>query len=575
MELKQFEVLLGKSIKMKYLVYLSCVFFLLQQMPAQAQSLEEGRKLMYYEKFKSAKAELEKCVSANPDREESLYWLGQALIAPDDRTEKDIASAKALYLAFLEKKPNSPLILAGVGHIELLEGKTRDARSHFETAISLSQAKNASVLNAIGFANGNPDSKNGDAAYAIEKLKLATQIKGMKDPDVWINLGDAYRVFTDGGNAILAYQEAQRLDQNYARASYRIGKVYESQGAGQKDLFLKYFEEAEQKDQRYAPAYEALFHYYYEYDPAGASKYLDKWIENSEKDVKACYYRALLEYRQSKFREAVDKAEKCIREESPNIYPNVYGLLALAFNRLGDSLKTKENFEEYFRRQKPEKIGSGDYAIYATNLLKFPGLEAEAGNWIEKAIALDSVEANKINYLKSMAAAYESRKQFREAGDWYSRILTIKSGFGKTDLYNAGYSYFRSGAYPEAISVFNKYVEKYPDDIFGYYMIAKSNAGIDTTSALGLAVPFYELAISKGQTDSVKNKDKLLVAYKYLTEYYYNIRKSKDTALYYIDKALILSPEDEELGKIREFISKSDPAARKKPAPTTSPANKP
>ena len=145
---------------------------------------------MYYEKFKSARVELEKSVAANPDKEEPLYWLGQSMIAPDDHSDKDVAAAKALYLTFLEKKRNSPLIMAGIGHMELLEGKTRDARSHFETAISLSQAKNASVLNAIGFANGNPDAKNGDAAYAIDKLKLATQIKGMKDPDVWINLGD-------------------------------------------------------------------------------------------------------------------------------------------------------------------------------------------------------------------------------------------------------------------------------------------------------------------------------------------------------------------------------------------------
>jgi hypothetical protein len=63
--------------------------------------------------------------------------------------------------------------MAGIGHVELLEGKIQDARNHFEAAISLSQGKNIAVLNAIGFANGNPDSKNGDAKYAIDKLKQA------------------------------------------------------------------------------------------------------------------------------------------------------------------------------------------------------------------------------------------------------------------------------------------------------------------------------------------------------------------------------------------------------------------
>ena len=50
---------------------------------------------------------------------------------------------------------NNPLLLAGMGHIELLEGKTQDARNRFETAISLSQGKNVAVLNAVGFANVN------------------------------------------------------------------------------------------------------------------------------------------------------------------------------------------------------------------------------------------------------------------------------------------------------------------------------------------------------------------------------------------------------------------------------------
>ena len=61
----------------------------------------------------------------------------------------------------LATNPNSPLLIAGMGHIELIEGKKQDARNRFETAISLSQGKSIPVLNAVGFANANPDSKMG------------------------------------------------------------------------------------------------------------------------------------------------------------------------------------------------------------------------------------------------------------------------------------------------------------------------------------------------------------------------------------------------------------------------------
>ncbi|MEO6356411.1 MAG: tetratricopeptide repeat protein, partial [Ferruginibacter sp.] len=132
----------------------------------KAQTIDQGKSLLYYEKYKSARAAFEKLVAANANDVDAVYWLGQTLIMPDDKTAKDVADAKALYQKTLLANSNSPLLLAGIGHIELLEGKDQDARNHFETAISLSQGKSVPVLNAVGFANVN--AKNGDATYAID-----------------------------------------------------------------------------------------------------------------------------------------------------------------------------------------------------------------------------------------------------------------------------------------------------------------------------------------------------------------------------------------------------------------------
>ena len=161
------------------------VFFLMAIVFANfsnAQTLDEGRKFLYNEKFNSAKQTFEKLIAANANNVDAVYWLGQTMIADNDN--KDIAGAKALYLKTLAANSNSALLTAGVGHMELLEGNTADARNRFETAISLSAGKNVAVLNAAGFANADFDSKLGDANFAIEKLKQATAIKGMKDPDV-------------------------------------------------------------------------------------------------------------------------------------------------------------------------------------------------------------------------------------------------------------------------------------------------------------------------------------------------------------------------------------------------------
>ncbi len=531
-----------------------------------AQSVDEGKRFIYYERFQSAKSVFQKMLAANPNNDEAAYWLGQAEIGLEN-----VPAAKAIYQSKLATNPNSAILIAGMGHIALLEGNKQDARNRFETAISLSQGKSIPVLNAVGYANANPDSKNGDAAYAIDQLKKATLIKGFNDPLVYTNLGDAYRKFADGGNAILAYQQALKLNPNYARAIYRSGKVYQTQGRNQEDLYMKFYNDAISKDPIYAPTYNNLFEYYYSTDVPKAAMYLDLALKNSDEDPKACYLRASVKYAQGLFNEAVAKADECLAKEGPAPYPNLYGIKGYAYNKLNDTAKAIAAFEEFFKRQNPEKIGSGDYSTYATLLLKVPGSEDKAASLVEKAILLDSVEANKVTYLKDMAQAYEDQKRYKESGDWYSRILTIKKNPTNVDLYNAGYGYFRAGDYATAVKIFNTYTVKYPDDAFGYYMVGKSNAGIDSTGSLGLAVPAYEKTIMIGEaaTDKSKVVNQLVGSYKYFIEYYYNVKKDQAKALSYVDKALLLQPTDAQLLQNREFISKNDPAAPPKKSTAT------
>ena len=548
-----------KKIRIAFLI-ISALFFMNSTM---AQSIEDGKKFMYYERFKSAKDIFQKLLNSNPNNEEAIYWLGQAEMGLEN-----MPAAKILYLSKLSANPNSPLILAGVGHIELIEGKTQDARNHFETAISLSQGKSIPVLNAIGYANGNPDSKNGDAAYAIDKLKQATKIKGFKDADVYANLGDAYRKSGDGGSAQQAYESALTLRPNYARAKFRAGRIYQTQGYGQEELYMKYYNEASALDPAYAPVYEGLYKYYYYTDVNKSGDYLEKWLVNADDDPKACYYRASMKYAQAKFNEAISKSNECIASQGASPYPSLFGIKALAYNKLNDSLNAKASYEEYFKRQSTDKIVGADYTSYAAILLKFPGNEMLAGTLVDKAVAMDSLESNKIMYLKSMAQAYESQKKYNEAADWYNKILTVKKNAGKTDLYYAGYNYFRAGQNTQAINIFNKYVEKYPDDMFGNYMIAKANAAIDSTGTMGLAAPYYLKALEIGENtpDKSKIKDYQMGAYRFLIEYNYNVKKDQATALLYADKALALAPDDAQLFANKEFMQKNDPKAAPKKA---------
>lgn len=543
-----------------------------------AQSLEDGRKWMYYEKYISAKNVFQNLVNANPNNVDAVYWLGQSMVLPDEN--KDIAGARALYQKTLMANSNAALLIAGMGHLELLEGKAQDARNRFETALSLSQSKNVDVINAIGIANADFDNKAGDAAYAIDKLKMATMLKGFKDPETWCILGDAYRKMVDGGNALRAYESALAINPNYARAKYRIGKIYQTQGAYQEELYMKYFNEASLLDASYTPVYLNLYRLYYATDVGKSADYLEKYLSFMGTDEpNACYYRASMKYARGLFQDAITQVDQCISAAGATPYPNLYGVKGYAAYKLGDSVLAKFSFDDYFHKQNPDKIGSGDYETYAKILLKFPGNETLAGTFIEKAVELDSTEAGKTALLKSIAASFEGQKKYAEAATWYKKIVNLKKAPTRTDLFNAGYNFYRSGNPQGSIDVFNMYAQKFPDEVLGFYWVAKASWVIDTTMTLSLANPSFEKVIQLGEASADKSKIKtqLMTAYKYMIIYSANIKKDKELSLSYCEKALLVDPADQEVLTNKDAISKmnTNPAPPAKNPPAKTPATKP
>ena len=124
----------------------------------------------------------------------------------------------------------------------------------------------------------------------------------------------------------------------------------------------------------------------------------------------------------------------------------------------------------------------------------------------------------------------------------------MKPDFGKIDLYNAGYNDYRGSNYAGSDSVFTVYTQKYPEDIFGWFMKAHAQEGIDSSGAQGLAKPSYEKVIAIADTSADKSKVQAneITGYRYMVAYYYNTKKNVDPAIYYNSKILTLSPNDQQ-----------------------------
>lgn len=517
-----------------------------------AQSVEQGRKFLYYERYKSARETLEKVLAANPNDINAAYWLGQVLL-----DQKDSIAAKNVYQKILTQNGSAPLILAGMGQIELMEGKTNDARQRFETAISLTKGKDVDALNAVGRAN--VEARKGDPNYAIEKLNQATQIKGFKDPETYLILGDAYRKLVDGGNAVTSYTKAFNLDNKLAAAKHKIAKVYLTQN--NRDYFLPAFEEAIKIDPAYAPTYYELFYYWYFRDVNKAAPYLDSFIANADQGPDVEYLKTDFLYASGKFADAKTKATGLITQMGGKVEPRMYKLVAYVCDTLQDMACANKYITDYFSKQAAENVVPADYEELANINMKTPGSETQAFGNLQKAVTLDTVVENKVKYINKAADLAKKMGNRAEQSNWLGIAYSMKKNPTQTDLFNWGMANYQAAQYKTSDSIFTLYIDKYPNEIFGYLWRANSSLAMDTTMQSGIAIPHFEkLAEMARKIDSVKYKGQAVRAYFTLASYYNDIKKDKATAIMYLKKVLEVDPTNPNAGPILQQLER--PPAR-------------
>jgi tetratricopeptide (TPR) repeat protein len=537
-----------------------------------AQTLEQGKQLLYYERYQSAQSAFEKALNANPNNIEAVYWLGQTMI--HRRDTHDTAGAKALYQKMLAANANPPLILVGMGHVELLYGNKADAKQRFETAISLTKEKDINVLNAVAYAN--IDAKNGDLAYALEKLNTATQIKRFSDPETYILMGDAYRRQYDGGNAVTNYQKALGMNPKLAEADMKIGIIYLTQN--NREFFLPAFDAAIAADPAYAPVYEQLFLYWYLRDVNKAAEYLDKYAANSDQGPELEYMKAGMLYVSGKVAESRTRAQQLIGQYGSNVNPRMYKLVAFASDSLGDYTAAREAMTNFLAKADSSIILSTDYEEFGKiyGRLQDSATRTMAFQYYEKAIAMDTLDSDKAKFASEGLDLAKQIHNKQAAAYISGEIYNALKNPTNSDLFKFGMANYSAGNYKSADSIFcGIYESKYPNEVFGYLWCAKSKqAQDDSLNSQGLAVAAYEklAQFARSIPDSNKYKNQVIGAYFYLASYYNDIKKDKQKAIFYMQKVLEVDPTNASAQKVVEMLSKpaKQPAQKSKGGPNQS-----
>lgn len=536
-----------------------------------AQTVEQGKQFLYYERYKSAQDAFEKVLAANPNNIDAVYWLGQTMI--HRRDTRDTAGAKALYQKMLATNGDAPLLLVGIGHVELLYGNTTDSRQRFETAIKLTKEKDVNVLNAVGYAN--TDAKSGDANYAIQKLTMATETRRFDNAQTYLLLGDAYRKLLDGGNAVTNYQKALGLDPKLAEAKMKIGIIYLTQN--NRDYFLPAFEDAIKMDPAYAPAYHQLFIYWYSRDVNKASAYLDKYLANSDQGPEAEYLKADMLYASSKFADARTRAQQLIAQNGEKVIPRMYRMVAYTSDTLGDLPTAKAAMTDFFRKADTSAERGLDYEILPTDYEEFAKIyskmpdstsQVQAFPYYEKAISTDTLVSNQERYATAGLELAKKLKNIPATAQLSRALYATQKVASNSDLYKFGMANYSIGNYKLADSIFcGVYESKFPDEIYGYLWCAKSKqAQDDSLNSQGLAVEAYDklAKFARSIPDSTKYKSQIIGAYYYLASYYNDVKKDKGRAVEYMQKVLEVDPGNASAKNIIDMLTK--PPARQ-PAP--------
>jgi tetratricopeptide (TPR) repeat protein len=535
-----------------------------------AQSVDEGRKNIYYQKYKTAKDILQKAVNANPSDPDANYWLGQVYIDQDD-----LAGARSVYAKAMTATNQNPLIMVGMGHVEALEGKNAEARAHFDAALAATTNKkggDVKILTAVGRANADGDSKTGDAAYGLDKLNVAAKLDP-KNPEIQtlIGISNVKRGPDYGGAAKTAYDQALAIDPNYALAKLRTGRIFESQK--NPTVFLPYYEQSTTVDPKYAPGFLALYNYYSRRDVNKAKVYLDQYIALADKDCETDFFYADYQLQAGQRDAALAKAKEIEATCPSDSFPKLNKLYAIIYERQGDSLQAKSYLDKYLQKEVPAKIGSDDYVLAASLYSKFPEDSAKVIDALYKAVSLDTNVTSKVATLRSFADIFGQQQNWTAQFSALDMAMAIRPDTTALNFYNYIISATNAKRYSKADTLAQAYINQYPTQPQGYILRTRAAISNDADTSKGTAIPAIDQYIAFLKTDTAKNKSRILTNYSYQVYYYTTKQKDYPKAMEIVDSILAVDPTSS-YGLSAQNLLKKYINQRNNPQ-TATPADKP
>jgi tetratricopeptide (TPR) repeat protein len=515
-----------------------------------AQSVQDATGLIYHERYQSAKATLQKVLQADPNNAEAWYRLSQAYLPLKENKKL----GDSLQLAPAEVK-NSPWYKVAYGQLLLADNKADSARWYFDQAIGDGRKKDPAILLAV--ADAYISEKNGDANAALLVLNQAGK-KDIDDPAFNVLRGNAYRKLANGTEAYRAYQSALNADGKNAEALFQMGKIFVAQQNAA--TYLDYFNKAITADPLYAPAWYELYYDAYFKDPKQALEYFRQYLSASDYNADNEYQHIDLVYLNKKYDSAIAMASNTLAGLPADSMPRLHKLLAYSYLGLQDTARALNSMTTYFAKANDSNFAVKDYEVMADLYNATPGKEDSALVFYQTAVTKITDSAALFNYYKKLSDLYKDKKDNANQAIWLGKYYTNNDKATNIDLFNWGIAHFKAEQYEQADTVFGKYVDKYPEQSFGYYWRARANSLKDSAMEKGIAISHYEKLIEVLQKDSATasatSKKWLVEAYGYIAAYETNEEKDYDDAIGHLQKILEIDPANKDAQQYISILEK-------------------
>jgi len=461
-----------------------------------------------------------------------------------DVAAQDAATAKSNYDRQANKTPE------GQAKVNDMQSRANEATAKYDEAVSLVKEANSLIDEAIILAGPkNADAyieaadalihfKNKDLTKAKTFLDKAIALQP-KNSEIKVLYGDVYSELNNGSLSAQYYNEALELNPHSAKATVNKGRLYRrstnNEGAAEE------FKNAIKIDDSYAPAHRELGEVYFKLGKLDQAKQeYKRYLDLSKNNCGARVRYASFLYITKDYSGALNELAQL-----KNCPPNITALRIKTYSsyEVKDSANALAAVKELFSKMAEGQPVGLDYEYYG-KILSINSQDSLAAEYLHKAFLLDN---SRCFLLDSIWKIYDKIKDYANAAKTLEEKKQNCKGFLNLDYYRLGQSYLYNKDFQKADTAFAKLNDLTPKYVSGWYWRARVNSYIDSTSAQGLAKPFYEKLIEVILADTANlglNKPKLIESYRYLSSYYYLQLHDKEKAKENLRKILELDPSD-------------------------------